>query len=138
MLTFSKLSDEEKQLLLSSLPIFSENLDLFVIKFYTFFLKTKAGELFHATELEKQYKMFHASLGIIITHIQHPEFLEHHIDSIIASHIQYGVKSEYIDYFIDSFMKAIKSIMGEKSVIYYDLWYQVIVDIMKYFENKLF
>jgi hypothetical protein len=83
MLRIQNLSDSNKKVLLNSLPIISKELDLFVIKFYSYFLKTGAGKLFHSTQLEKQSKMFHTSLGVIISHIEHPEFLEKHLESIM-------------------------------------------------------
>ena len=64
--------------------------------------------------MEKQFKMFHSSLGVIISHIEHPAFLEEHLNSIIESHKKYGVKMIHVEGFIDSFMKALSDIYGNE------------------------
>ena len=132
-----ELSDADKQLLLSSLPFISSELDLFVIKFYSYFLKTDAVSLFHKTHMEQQYRMFHASLGVIITHIDNPEFLEEHLNSIVSKHASYGVKNIHTEYFVEAFMNALNDIFGKNFKTYKELWYIVIRDIMNYFALKL-
>ena len=137
MQSIIKLSDADKDMLLSSLPIIRENLDLFVIKFYSYFLKTDAGRLFKDTAMETQYRMFHSSLGIIITHIEHPALLEDHLRHLLRNHGKYGVLTSDLDLFIDSFMEALQDIYKDQFSTYRDIWFNLINDIMVYFAEGL-
>lgn len=132
-----KLSEHDKILILESLPIISANLDLFIVKFYSYLLKTDAGRLFKQTELEKQYRMFHKSLAVIITHIENPQFLQEHVNGLITTHIQYGVSKNDVDYFVESFMKALSDIYANDFITYKDAWYSIIVEIMDYFGERM-
>lgn len=137
METLIKLSDRDKNLLLESLPIISTNLDLFVVKFYFYLLKTDARRLFKETELEKQYRMFHRSLAVVISHIENPQFLQTHVNNLITTHIQYGVSKRDVDFFVDSFMKALSDIYGKDFITYRDAWYSIIIEIMDYFGERM-
>lgn len=113
-------------------------MDFFVIRFYYYFLRTKAGLLFQHTNIEKQYQMFNSSLNVILTHIADPTLLEDHLQELIKSHVEYGVISEHIDYFIDSFMKALTELFDDESdKAILEVWNKVITDIMIYFKNDL-
>ena len=134
--SFILVTDEDKEVFYSSIPIIRQNLDFFVIKFYSYFLQTKAGILFRNTKLESQYKMFHASLSLIINHLDDPEFVSKHIDSIIESHQKFGIKQDHVPYFIDSFNKALRDIFSTSSNAnnnYLVRWEKIIVEIMAYF-----
>lgn len=137
MQSIVELTQTDKNLLLSSLPIIAENMDDFVVRFYSYFLKTDAGALFHSTHLEKQYKMFHSSLGVIISHIENPVFLQEHLQSIIDSHKKYGIKLIHVQEFVDSFMNALKDIYGNEFDKYEHLWHKIISNIMSYFADNL-
>ena len=135
---FEHLPSTEKNAFLSSLPVISKNLEFFVIRFYFHFLRTKAGLLFQHINIEQQYKMFSSSLNIIITHISDPEQLEGHLYELIETHNDYGVIVEHVDYFIDSFMKALAEIFSndsDREII--DVWSLAISEIMQYFKNNL-
>ncbi len=137
MQSIIELSESDKDLLLSSLPIIRKKLDLFVIKFYTYFLKTDSGRLFKKTDMETQYRMFHSSLAIIFTHVENPELLEQHVNHLIKSHGNYGVGIKDVDLFVDSFMKALRDIYGESFDTYRDIWFKIINEIMTFFGQGL-
>ena len=113
MEVIERLSTKEKNLFLLSLPIINRNMDFFVIRFYYYFLRTKAGLLFQHTNIEQQFKMFNSSLNVILTHIADPMQLEDHLQELIKTHVEYGVIAEHVDYFIDSFMKALSEIFSD-------------------------
>ena len=131
------LTDFEKDKFFESIPIIRQNLDYFVIKFYSYFLQTKAGLLFHETSLDKQYKMFHSSLSLIINHLDNPDYVVEHIDKLNEIHVNYGVEKVHVEYFVSSFMKALKDIFSDKYSTYQSIWYKVITEIMDYF-SKVF
>ena len=79
MEVIDRLSSKEKDLFLLSLPIINRNMDFFVIRFYYYYLRTKAGLLFQHTNIEKQYKIFTTSLKVMLTHIADPTQLEVHL-----------------------------------------------------------
>ena len=138
MEVIDRLSSKEKDLFLLSLPIINRNMDFFVIRFYYYFLRTKAGLLFQHTNIENQFKMFTTSLNVMLTHIADPTQLEDHLHELITSHVEYGVIEEHVDYFIDSFMKALQEIFSYEST--HDLlaiWYKVVTEIMLYFKDNL-
>ena len=137
METIIELNKVDKEQLLSSIPKIAENMDDFVVRFYSYFLKTDAAELFHATELEKQYKMFHSSIGVIISHIEHPVFLEQHLQAIVSNHKNYGVKMIHVEEFVESFMKALADIYAEEFDTYEHIWRKIIGNIMSYFADNL-
>ena len=113
-------------------------MDFFVIRFYYYFLRTKAGLLFQHTNIQNQFKMFNSSLNVILTHITDPTLLEDHLNTLIKTHTAYGVIADHIDYFIDSFMNALKEIFTDESdVPIITIWYKVIVEIMSYFKDNL-
>lgn len=132
------LSEHEKQLLHFSLPIINKNMDFLVIRFYHYFLETSAGLLFSNTNMEIQYKMFASSLNTIITHIVSPHLLNDNLDKLIVTHANYGVLSEHIDMFIDSFMKALHEVFNEnKDRIILDLWKKLVTTIMDFFKENI-
>ena len=133
-----ELSESEKQLLQFSLPIINKNMEFLVIRFYHHFLQTKAGVLFKHTKMEDQYKMFASSLNAIITHIANPYLLTDNLDVLIQSHVTYGVMEDHIDYFIESFMKALGEVFNnEQDKTILKLWKKLITNIMMYFKEQL-
>ena len=113
-------------------------MDFFVIRFYYYFLRTKAGLLFQHTNIEQQFNMFTTSLNLVLTHITNPIQLEDYLQDLIKSHVEYGVIAEHVDYFIDSFMKALTEIFSDESN--YELlkiWRKVITKVMQYFKDNL-
>ena len=133
-----ELSESEKQLLQFSLPIINKNMEFLVIRFYHHFLQTKAGVLFEHTKMEDQFKMFASSLNAIITHIANPYLLMDNLDVLIQSHVKYGVMEEHIDYFIESFMKALGEVFNnEQDKTILKLWKKLITSIMLYFKEHL-
>ena len=138
MEAINELSESEKQLLQFSLPIINKNTEFLVIRFYYHFLQTKAGLLFKNTKMEDQYKMFASSLNAIITHIANPYLLMDNLDVLIQSHVKYGVMEEHIDYFIESFMKALGEVFSnEQDKTILKLWKKLITSIMLYFKEHL-
>lgn len=137
MQSIIELSGSDKELFLSSLPIVRNKLDEFVVNFYSYFLKTDAGRLFKETAMETQYRMFHSSLAVIITHIEHPTLLEQHLSYLISGHTKFGVLLTDIDLFINSFMQALQDIYEDQFYLYKDIWYKLIKEIMDYFGEGL-
>ena len=109
-----------------------------MIRFYYYFLQTNAGLLFEHTNIEKQYKMFTTALKIILTHNADPTQLEDLLRSLVETHVKYGILTEHVNYFIDSFMKALAEIFSAESdheII--KIWTKVISEIMFYFKNNM-
>ena len=113
-------------------------MDFFVIRFYYYFLRTKAGLLFQHTNIENQYKMFNTSLNVILTHIADPTLLEDHLQELIKTHVDYGVITEHVDYFINSFMNSLSEVFSEESdENLLEIWHKIITEIMFYFRQDL-
>ncbi len=132
------LPEHDKELFNSTLPIIIQNLDVFVLRFYYYFFQTDVVNLFKQTKLKNQYKMFYTSIETIITHLECPELVENQLDRLVAKHREYGVMVEHVDYFITSFIQALKEILTKpetKDAI--TVWYKIIVKIMTYFEKAL-
>lgn len=132
------LSDNEKKEILNSVEYIKRNLDFFVIRFYHYFLKTDTKYLFQNTEMNMQFNMFQKSINIMITHIGNPYVLYEHLESLITSHSSYGVLEEHVNYFIDSFMSALKEIFNlesQKNLL--NLWMRLVHDIMQYFKKNI-
>jgi hemoglobin-like flavoprotein len=133
-----QLSQLEKQVFFDSLPIINKNMDFFVIRFYNYFLRSNAGHLFKNTQIENQYKMFNTALNVIISHISDSTLLEDYLALLVDEHAHYGVISDHIDNFVESFINALSEIFNndsEKSIIL--IWYKVISEIMHYFKENL-
>ena len=132
------LSSKEKDLFLLSLPIINRNMDFFVIRFYYYFLRTKAGLSFQHTNIENQFKMFNTSLNVILSHIADSTQLDDYLQELIKAHVEYGVITEHVDYFIDSFMKALTEIFSDESNYeLLEIWRKVITKVLQYFKDNL-
>ena len=113
-------------------------MEFFAVRFYYHFLQTKAGFLFKNTKIEQQYKMFGASLNIILTYISDPDLLENHMRILAKSHVEYGVIIDYIEDFIDAFMKALEETLSQKvNKHVLDIWKILISEIMTLFKIYL-
>ena len=138
MEVIERLSVKEKNLFLLSLPVINRNMDFFVIRFYYYFLSKKARLLFQDSNIVEQFKMFTTSLNLILTHIADPMQLEDHLLDLIKTHVEYGVIAEHVDYFIDSFMKALTEIFSDESNNkLLEIWYKLITHVMHYFKDYL-
>lgn len=135
MQAIKKLSVKDKEVFFTSLETIQKNSDFFVIRFYHYFLHTKAGELFVSTNIDKQYGMFNASLMLIINHISNTSFFETYITELVQNHEKYGNMSDYVDFFSDSFIKALQEVFTEESDReIFPLWETVLSDILSYFK----
>ena len=105
--------------------------------FYSYFLQTPARILFEHTDMENQYKMFHVALTMIISHTDDPFLLENHLKLIVTNHRRFGVKEEYVPYFIDSFLKALKEVNTELNEAEIEVWSKIIIEIMNSFIKQL-
>ena len=75
---------------------------------------------------------------MILTHIADPTQLEDHLHELISSHAEYGVIEKQVDYFIDSFIKALQEGFSDESIkVLLDIWSKVITEIMTYFKYNL-
>ena len=112
-------------------------METFARRFYYYFLQTKAGLLFKQTEKEKQYQMFAVSLKIIFNHINNPPQMVKQLDNLISNHQKYGVMRVHADYFIESFLKALKEVFENQKfdTTISNLWLRVISDILGYFQQ---
>lgn len=131
------LSQEEKNYLDKSIKVINKHIDFFVIRFYHYFLSTDAGNLFQNTQMDKQMNMFATSLIVIFNHVKNPFQLKSYLEELAIRHRNYGVITEHSDYFIDSFMAAIKEVMegenlGNKTL---DLWFKIISDVLGFFQD---
>lgn len=133
--TIKRLTNEEKILFYNSLSTIQDSLDDLVPIFYKFFLQTQAGDLFTNLDMEKQYKMFHVSLAILISYIDYPYLLLEHLQLIIVHHKQYGVKKEHIPLFIESFIQTLEEFIQNKQEL--NIWRRVITEIMETFQDQL-
>ena len=135
MQAIEKLSFPEKEVFLASLEKLRKNSEFFVIRFYHYFLQTKAGKLFLSTDIDKQYALFNASLMLIINHITHTSYFETYIFELVQYHKQYGNMADYVDFFRDSFVKALQEVFTDESDReVFPLWETVLDDILVYFK----
>lgn len=133
-----QLSNNEKNLLLVSVPMINKNMEFFTIRFYYHFLQTKAKFLFKNTIIEQQHKMFGSSLYIILTYIADPEYLENYVGKLAMNHGEYGIIGKYIDDFVGAFMKALQETLPEDTNSHlFDIWHRVISVIMIFFKSNL-
>ena len=136
--TIINISEHEKQLLQFSLPVINANMDILASRFYFYLLKTKAGSLFNSTKIENQHKMFSSSFNVFITHLLSPHLLHDNLDKIINNHIHYGVLTEHVDCFIESFTRALADVLkSENNKKTLHLWTKIISEIMYYFKEPL-
>lgn len=137
---FQQLSATEKNLIMFSLPIINLNMEFFSLRFYYHFLQSKAGFLFKNTKIEQQHKMFGVSLSLILTYLTdpNPELLETYLETLVKSHVEFGVVSNHVNDFIEAFMKALSEILPENTdmqLLY--TWRKVISDIMSVFRENI-
>ncbi len=133
--TIEHLSNEEKVIFYNSLTAIQNRLDDLVPIFYNYFLQTKAGGLFKNLDMEKQYKMFHVSLAILISYIDYPYLLLEHLQLIIKNHKKYGVEKKHISLFVESFMLTLEEFIQNKHAL--KIWRTVITEIMQTFQEQL-
>ena len=132
------LDRDEKNVLQFTLPLLSQNFDLLTKKFYEYFLKTEAGELFKGTHIEKQFKMFSESINILLTQIANSSILTDSLDNLIEKHKKYGVEIKHIDLFTDSFVKALEDVFSTKAEARtIKLWAKIINEIMNYYKKQI-
>lgn len=135
MQSLEKLTPHEREIWFSSLDILNKNSEFFVIRFYYYLVKTKAGSLFRQTEMEKQYSIFNASLNLILDHITNPMFLKDHMPKLVGRHDKYGNMAEYVDDFKQSFLNALQEVFikdSEKEILF--IWEILLLEILSYFK----
>ena len=132
------LSTEEKELLTQSIGRMTGSLDVLVEKFYSYFLQSddRIASLFRNTQMARQQNMFNVAIGVIITNIDNPDFLQIHIDKLAEQHRLYGVTDEYIHFFISSMGKTIRDIFGPDDPLIHP-WLKLINAVMNYFRTKI-
>ena len=132
------LSTEEKELLTQSVEKMAGKLDVLVERFYTYFLHSdeKVARLFLNTHMDRQQNMFNVAIGVIVTNIENPDFLQIHIDKLIEQHRLYGVNDEVIQFFTSSMGKSLKDIFGPDNPIIHP-WLKLINAVMNYFRSKI-
>ena len=132
------LSIEERKLLSQSVERLSGNLDVLVERFYQYFLQSneKIEKLFQHTHMDRQRNMFNVAIGVIVTNIENPDFLQIHIDKIIEQHRLYGVNDELIHFFTSSMGKTLRDIFGSDDPIIQP-WLKLINAVMNYFMTKI-
>ena len=132
------LTTKEKSIFLNSIPIVKKNIEFFVIRFYYYFLQSKAGLLFQGTNIENQYKILNSSFNFILTQIIDESRLEEQFYKLITTHVEYKVIPEHIDDFIESFKKAFEEIFSDDSEKkYVKVWFKIISEIMLFFKTDL-
>ena len=132
------LSTEEKELLTQSVEKLAGNLDLLVERFYRYFLQSdeKVANLFRNTHMDRQHNMFNVAIGVIVTNIDNPDFLQIHIDKLIEQHRLYGVTDELIHFFTSSMGKTMQDIFGRDDQVI-NAWLKLINAVMNYFRTKI-
>ena len=132
------LSKEEKAQLTLSVEKMAGKLDVLVERFYKYFLQSdeRVATLFLNTQMEKQQNMFNVAIGVIVTNIENPDFLQIHIDKLIEQHRLYGVNDELVQFFISSMSKTIRDVFGEDESLVHP-WLKLINVVMNYFRSKI-
>ena len=132
------LSTEEKELLTKSVEKLSGKLDILVERFYTYFLQSdeRIATLFQHTHMNRQQNMFNVAIGVIITNIDNPDFLQIHIDKLIEQHRLYGVNDEFIYFFVSSMSKTLRDIFGSDDPMIHP-WLKLVNAVMNYFRIKI-
>ena len=132
------LDFEEKELLTQSVERLAGNLDLLVDHFYKYFLQSdkRIAKLFEHTPIDPQKNMINVPIGVIVTNIDNPDFLQIHIDKKIEQHRLYGVNDEFIHFFVSSMGKTIRDVFGPDDPMIHP-WLKLINAVMNYFSVKI-
>ena len=132
------LSSKEKEQLTLSVEKMAGKLDVLVERFYKYFLQSdeRVATIFMNTHMEKQQNMFNVAIGVIVTNIENPDFLQIHIDKLIEQHRLYGVDDELVQFFISSMSKTIRDVFGDDDSLVHP-WLKLINAVMNYFRSKI-
>ena len=132
------LSTEEKELLTQSVEKLAGKLDVLVEGFYKYFLQSddRIARLFQHTHMHRQQNMFNVAIGVIVTNIDNPDFLQIHIDKLIEQHRLYGVNDEFIHFFVSSMGKTLRDVFGPDDPMIHP-WLKLINAVMNYFRVKI-
>ena len=132
------LSTDETALLTQSIEKLAGKLDILVDRFYKYFLRSdeKVATLFQNTHMDRQQNMFNVAIGVIVTNIENPDFLQIHIDKLIEQHKLYGVNDEYIQFFVSSMSQTIQDTFGQDDLLIQP-WLKLINAVMNYFRSKI-
>lgn len=78
------LSQEEKDLIQTSITKLTGKLNELIERFYFHFLQKNSdvSRLFQNSEMVKQHNMFNVSLGVIISNIDNPKLIQDHLDEL--------------------------------------------------------
>ncbi len=132
------LSSKEKEIFLLSLQEINKHIDFFIIRFYHYFLQTKAETFFRDTTFESQNKMFNTILNVLITYIADPTQLKDYLQKLIKIHSNLSINSDHVDYVISSFINSLNEIFNEEAdVVIIEIWTKVINEVMIHFKNGL-
>ena len=132
------LSTEEKEMLTQSVEKLAGKLDILVESFYSHFLQSdeQIATLFEHTHMDRQQNMFNVAIGIIVTNIDNPDFLQLHIDKLIEQHRLYGVNDELVHFFNSSMGETIRDVFGSNDQII-QAWLKLVNAVMNYFRMHI-
>lgn len=102
-----KISDIERQELISTLPIIGGNLENFVSHFYEHFLEKDTLKFIQQNSNESLINMFSSSLNIIISHTNDTFPLNEYLDVLITQHPGIKIMMHHKELFVNSFMQAL-------------------------------
>ena len=87
------ISSSEKELLTESVLKLTSKFEELIKSFYGYFLQSDKSitKLFEHTPMERQQSMFNVAIGVIVTNIDNPDLLMHHLNQILERHRLYGV-----------------------------------------------
>ena len=132
------LSDQEKIMVQPSLIIIDKNMDFFVIRFFDYFLRTKANKIFQQKDKESQFDLFIESIKIIFSRIANKEEIEKNLEELVKKHKDLGITKEHVNYFKESFLNALNEIFAnnaDKKII--EIWDGIISEILFNFNRRL-
>ena len=113
-----------------SMIIIDKNMDFFVIRFFDYFLRTKANKIFQQKDKENQFDLFIESIKIIFSRIANKEEIEKNLEELVKKHKDLGITKEHVNYFKESFLNALNEIFtnnADKKII--EIWHGIISEI---------
>ena len=130
-----KISDSERQELLSSLSLLGTNLEKFVSKFYEHFLDKDTLRFIQQNSNESLINMISSSLNIIFSHTDESFPLEEYLDVLNTQHPGNKIMMHHKDLYVNSIMQALIDTLKENYTERLGLlWYKAVSSFVLCFD----
>ena len=124
---YQKLTEDEKQELLSSLNFIGTHFERFVISFYEGYLHPQTVEFIRGNSKESLINMFSSAFNLIVSSIEQPIPLGEYTDILKEKHPKFKYFMMNKDLFVKGFMNAlINSLKSNYNERIGMLWYKAV------------